>query len=208
MSVNDARWAEIRRAYLDCSETIAQIAERTGVSVRNIQRRVKAEDWPRRSQRRSVAQGAGKRTGDREVSRKADGRDGVGRGGVQLRAALNGTEPGRTARQASAKPMHVIKRLYRALDLKLTKLEQRMQASDELTAADSEREARELSSMIRSFEKVTEVAAEIDKSRKQAGRRGRTVRAEDAERMRSEIAERIERLRTTGLHGAVSGRTE
>ena len=76
-----------------------------------------------------------------------------------------------------------------------------MQLNDELSAADSEREARELSSMIRSFEKVTEVAADIDKRRRPAAGETKPVRPEDAERMRQEIAERLERLHATGLPG-------
>ncbi len=68
-----------------------------------------------------------------------------------------------------------------------------MERGKELSAAESERETRELSTMVRSFEKVTGVAAEIDRQRKpKAG--GGASSAADAERMGREIAERLEAL--------------
>lgn len=69
-----------------------------------------------------------------------------------------------------------------------------MRSGKALSAADSERETRELGTMVRSFEKVTELAADIDRSQQSpaTGRAG--VTAADAERMRREIAERLERL--------------
>ena len=75
-----------------------------------------------------------------------------------------------------------------------------MTCGEEPTIADSERETRELAHMIRSFEKVTEVAADIAKpagGSARAAARKQPVAAyvsADAERMRHAIAERLERL--------------
>ena len=82
-----------------------------------------------------------------------------------------------------------------------------MERGKELSAAESERETRELSTMVRSFEKVTGVAAEIDKQRKpKVG--GGASSAADAERMCGEIAERLERLHAQrGVEGR-SGEAE
>lgn len=179
MSVNDEAWADIRRAYAEGSDSVAAIAGRAGVSASSIHRRARLEGWPRRV----------------EAAAKSRRKSSAAKGGA--RSGSQGAAKSRS--RSTAKPGSVVKRLYRAIDLKLKRLEERMQSSDELSAADSEREARELSSMIRSFEKVTEVAADIDKRRKPVASERKPVCPEDAERMRREIAERLERLHATGL---------
>lgn len=93
----------------------------------------------------------------------------------------------------------VANRLYRAIDTKLNRLEARMHSGETLSPADSERETRELGTMVRSFEKLTELAAESDAPRGQAAERRQLITAEDAERMRREIAERLERLAQGGV---------
>lgn len=79
------------------------------------------------------------------------------------------------------------------MDAKLKRLEARMDSHEELTAAESERETRELGSMIRSFEKVTALAASLEE-RDKPKKHKPAVAAGDAERMREEIAQRLERL--------------
>lgn len=64
---------------------------------------------------------------------------------------------------------------------------------EERSAQDEERETRALATMIRNFERVTEAAAEFDRQRPSTAKPDTATRA-DAERMRGEIAERIERL--------------
>jgi len=78
------------------------------------------------------------------------------------------------------------------MDAKLKRLEARMDSHEELTAAESERETRELGSMIRSFEKVTAFAAVLEEREKPSKRK--LVAAGDAERMREEITQRLERI--------------
>lgn len=81
-----------------------------------------------------------------------------------------------------------------------------MGSGRDISAAESERETRELGVMIRSFEKVTEFATEIEKRRKTAA--PERISAADAERMRAEIAERLERLNAQGNANPRSGETE
>jgi hypothetical protein len=95
-----------------------------------------------------------------------------------------GTLPTRRARRA------LIGRLYRAISLKLEHMEMRMASGEARSAQDEERESRALASLISNFEKVTEAVAELDQDR-QSTRAGAGA---DAERMRREIAERLERL--------------
>lgn len=194
MAVDEAAWVEARRLYAAGDLTLAAIAGEIGVSVGQLRRRVKAEGWARgrsaaANKRGSAPARAGKRrTSDGRVAKRPAGRtsDDLPEGG-NVRAA-------------------VVNRLYRAIDTKLKLLESRMQSGKTLTAADSERETRELGTMVRSFEKVTELATDLDRSRQPAGasRRG-DLSAADAERMRREIAERIERLAGRGNIGEGSG---
>jgi hypothetical protein len=103
--------------------------------------------------------------------------------------------PTRKARTA------MVARLYRAISLKLEQMETRMASGEARSAQDEERESRALATMITNFEKVTEAAAELDRNRDAAGR-AEGARGADAERMRREIAERLERL---GVGGALGG---
>lgn len=201
MSVSDEAWADIRRAYAESSESVAAIARAAGVSASAIYRMVRLEGWSQRSGGRAAGKNAALAAAagcDAGRPKPAPGAKAPAGASVAKSKRAKGNRMG-SAGKGAAKPTNVVKRLYRAIDLKLKRLEERMQSSDELSAADSEREARELSSMIRSFEKVTEVAADIDKRRKPVASERKPIRPEDAERMRREIAERLERLHATGL---------
>ncbi len=127
--------------------------------------------------------------------------------------------PTRAVRQA------LIRRLYKAIDMKLKHWEDRMTDGETLSAADSERMAKEVTTMISGFEKVAETEGAIEKrdahhaADHSAAKRGRGKRAADrgdgtgahtdpgggdAERMRREIAARLERLRAIGAGGGAA----
>ncbi|MEQ8825469.1 MAG: hypothetical protein RIC14_13955 [Filomicrobium sp.] len=73
-----------------------------------------------------------------------------------------------------------------------------MQTDHDLSAADSERETRELSTMIRSFEKVAALAGQDQEQSGSSAKPARETTGQgDAERMREEIARRLERLWTS-----------
>jgi len=97
----------------------------------------------------------------------------------------------------------LIGRLYRAISLKLEHMEKRMASGESRSAQDEERESRALATLINNFEKVTEAVAGLDKDG-DARKPGRT--GADAERMRREIAERLERLGGGGPALAPSGK--
>lgn len=176
MSVAETNWAEIRRAYEAGPEAVTRLAERFSVPAGRIYRRAKKERW-----RRTEALPPSDPGSARAQSRK-------------LREA------------GCSRPVNkqkMIARLYKAIDENLKRLEARMGSERDVSAADSERETRELGVMIRSFEKVTEFATEIENRRQSAAPEG--VSAADAERMRTEIAERLERLHAQGNSGSGSG---
>jgi hypothetical protein len=98
----------------------------------------------------------------------------------------------------------VIARLYRASSLKLEHMEARMASGESRSAQDEERESRALGAMIRNFEKVTEVVADLDRSEGGRPKDAAAVSA-DAERMRREIAERLGRLATERVARGCAG---
>lgn len=85
------------------------------------------------------------------------------------------------------------KRLYQVMIRKLAKLEERTESGQAVSPADNEREMREFGTMIRGFEKVKEIGAG-DGNSGESGIRSPLGAAVDTERMRQEIADRLERL--------------
>lgn len=179
MRQDEAVWGEIRRLYSKNTLSLTAIAVMHGVSVGRIRRRARAEDWPCRPSR-APAQRRGANEAQHASARS------------KASDAVKGKEdaprlPGRR-NQGQA-----IARLFRAISSKLEHMERRMVNGEERSAQDEERETRALATMIRNFERVTEAAAEFDRQRPSAAKPDPATRA-DAERMRGEIAERIERL--------------
>ncbi len=116
-------------------------------------------------------------------------------------------ESGRRARR-HLRP-DLTKRLLVALELKMTQFEKRMiEAGAPVTSADSERDARTLNTLVRLFEKLKgfgEKAAASTRSRAATQAAGDPAAsagkdAHDADRLRQELAQRLEKLRA-GLGG-------
>jgi hypothetical protein len=88
-------------------------------------------------------------------------------------------------------------RLLRALDLKMTELENRMTASTELpSAADCERNVRTLNTLVGLFEKLKKQAASDTATQTKAvtGQEGNQAAPRDADQLRRELAERLHQL--------------
>ena len=185
-----AQWADVRALYESGEGTVRGIAARFGISETRILTKAQREDWLRR---------------DGRISNP------VGTSGPA--APVPPGHPTRAVRQA------LIRRLYKAIDMKLKHWEDRMGGGEMLSAADSERMAKEVTTMISGFEKVAETEGAIEKRDAHAAAattvtagRGRGKRAQsdgdggdelgrDAERMRQAIAARLERLRAIGTRG-------
>lgn len=177
---NEDPWPEIARAWVEGVESVAAIAKRHRLFPARIYTRAKAEDWPARG-------GAAEKP--KSLTRPAGSSSNSKRAPVQPVPAAVAAE----APHAADVPREVLlRRLFGAIDLKLKQLEKRMSSGKAVSAADSERQTRELNQMIRSFEMVTELARDRDNAA--VGAAITTVSATDAERMRREIAERLERL--------------
>ena len=172
MQVDDEAWAAVRNAYESTSAPLDEIGAPFGLSRQRIAARAKKEGWQARPKRTVAPRRHDAKTADRTTKR-----------------AL----PTRKTQRA------MIARLYQAITLKLEHMETRMASGDDRSAQDEERENRALATLINNFEKVTEAVAELDRTKPRARAAGRV--GADAERMRREIAERLERLGGGGTIG-------
>ncbi len=141
--------------------------------------------------------------------------------GWTLRTASSRTSPPNRSRSERtvlrAIRKDVIARLYKAIDLKLTQMETLMQTATETTSSDHERETRTLALLVRNFERVTELNADLmhpagksDPSKRPAAEAAGALTlgasaapaspaspphdAFEAERQRRDIAQRLERI--------------
>lgn len=178
MQVDDETWAEVRRAYEEGRISLSEMGKRFGLTRQRIGAKAKKEGWTRGDQQRSAS--SAQKVASSEPKNET------------RRTVL----PTRGAQRA------LIGRLYRAISLKLEHMETRMASGESRSAQDEERESRALATLINNFEKVTEAVAGLDKDRDATRTAGRA--STDAERMRREIAERLERL---GGGGPAHGRS-
>lgn len=86
----------------------------------------------------------------------------------------------------------MIERLFKTLEAKLSSMEERMASQGSGSSADADREAREMSAIVRNFEKVAEAD---DKLKRRLKRRKPEAIAADSDRIRDEIAQRLARLK-------------
>jgi type IV secretory pathway VirB10-like protein len=184
-------WAEIRHLYLEGERTVAKIAERYGVSIQRIYQRARREEWPRRTASAVIA----KASANRKVpsSRKTAPPSQSKR---QLKHIARTAPNSLKARRA------LVRRLYKAIDTKLQQMERRMardmatdERTSETTAADHERDTRAIGALIANLSRVTEIEADLERipgtaTDQQADRQ----LADEAERFRRDVAERLARL--------------
>lgn len=186
MQVDDETWAAVRLAYAEPSVSLAEIGARFGLTPQRIGAKAKMEGWTGRETRRKARSAAKSRSKTPHCKPAPDDQPQGSNRGKPPAKRSRGRLPTRDAQKA------VVGRLYRAISLKLEHMEKRMASGDPRSAQDEERESRALATLINNFEKVTEAAAELDQDRDAA--HAASASGADAERMRREIAERLERL--------------
>ena len=126
------------------------------------------------------------------------------RGWPMRQAAIDPETEAGEERGGDARRLITIRRLYKVLDQKMTNIEARAHSDAEPSRgspAESERDARTLSSLVRVFEKLTEledrVLAQADSQ--DANDDPIMIRSmSDAERLRRDLAQRLARLRAAG----------
>jgi hypothetical protein len=193
-------WPAIRRLYVAGALTLAAIAEQCGVSAQRITRHARKEDWPTRPRRapgarEGPAQKPAGKTTKVAACRKPPKRDAKptseGQGGSTTATSLK-------ARRA------LVRRLYKAIDTKLKQMERRMahdmatkDGGPDTTAADHERDTRAIGALICNLSRVTEIEADLERfpgSSTPTEQQGDRQLAEEAERFRRDVAERLARL--------------
>ncbi|HRO51484.1 MAG TPA: hypothetical protein PLW75_15205 [Hyphomicrobium sp.] len=194
MQLDDETWADVRRAYEDGAASLKEIGARFGVTPQRIGVQAKKEGWRGREPSRRRADAVASK--EKNVVEAAADEEALS--GEKASTRRRATLPTRGAQRA------LIGRLYRAISLKLEHMEMRMASGKARSAQDEERESRALATLISNFEKVTEAVADLDRDKDAARRTGRV--GADAERMRREIAERLERLGGVGPAGRRSGK--
>lgn len=190
-------WPAIRRLYARGELSIATIAERHGIAAQRISRRARKDGWPSRRAR---------------VVRKRDGPESSPPSTAPAQCTdspkSRSKRPGDGAASSVKARRALVRRLYRAIDTKLKQMERRMahdMATDErpaeTSAADHERDTRAIGALIGNLSRVTEIEADLeripgaaapaaDRAKEQADRQ----LADEAERFRREVAERLARL--------------
>ncbi len=182
-------WDDIRHAFEHSYETVDVISRRFSVTVNQIKYRARARGWTSRpSGREALTIASFKRrlglkrpsyaeplTAPEQKSKCVAG----------LSASKAGTLTHRRA---------IIVRFYDVIDAKLADIERRIASDRSLDASAAEREAREIATLIKNFEKLTELSDAHDA--RSAKRSSATdTGADDSERLRQDLIQRLERIR-------------
>lgn len=198
-------WSEIRRHYLDGKFAIAAIAERHGVSAQRITRRAQRERWPPRPPRHRSSTPSKPRDKRAAISAAPTRSDPAATTPPpKSRSRRSAGATGSAARSLKARRA-LVRRLYTAIDTKLQQMERRMahdmateERSSGTTAADHERDTRAIGALIANLSRVTEIEADLERipgtAAVPAAQQGDRQLADEAERFRREVAERLARL--------------
>ena len=170
MAFDPATWALVRRAYETGNEPLARIGRRYGVTVSAIQKRARKDDWARRKDRPKYAP-------DAAIADVGLVREPVTAGGMR---APDTAEERRD-------------RFFRIIDRLLERMEHNVSSSMDLSPQDQERHARALAATLSTMERVSEAADTAIGAVNKAEGKPADGDAE-ADRMRREIAERLDRL--------------
>lgn len=193
-------WAVIRCRYETTDDAVATICADADIPRAALDARRKKEAWRRQNPRAFPP--PRRPTGVPKPAARQPAKAASAPAPVPTPATPSGS--GRAAaRRLPATPAarrRLLDRLVAAISLKLSQLERRMStdldASDDTTATDHERETRAIGALIDNLEKITEMEAGLGKS---SGKRGAaavapTDLADEADRCRRELADRLSRI--------------
>ena len=204
--LDEEAWAAVRAAYEDTDEAVYRIALRFGIARERIYDQAAREGWHMRSDRtvRRVADVPPPRTvPPPQASRfpPLAGSTSASAEDVTLIAGMeddvSSAAPADPDRPAET-PAQRLERLHRIIDRLLARLESTMDQN--MTPQDQEKTARAITQTVAAVERVTELANAQVKAPETDG--GQSHDRAEAERMRREIAERLERLSAKWLDGS------
>ena len=169
--------AEIRRLYEETTTARTVIGRRFEIEPSEILRRAKDEGWKPRPKTKATLK--------REAVTLA----------WAAHAATNASaQPQTKVRRAPDKPEERIKRLFHLIDIQLDNLEKLMTSGDPLTAEDEVRKSRAINTVVGNLEKVTSAEAALNDAAERANGGNTGDRHLKAEKLRRDIAQRLERL--------------
>lgn len=151
MPIDDATWEQVHAAYVASKLSVGKILAKFAITEAQFYKRRRDENWPLRQPDFRARMTRPKTLPDADHPNP------------QVTAA---GKPASHAASSRAARAALILRLYNAIDLKLTQMEQRMsdpEATRQTSSADHEREARTLTGLVRNFERVTEMDADLTK---------------------------------------------
>ena len=174
MGIDPTCAARIRRLYFDQKHGIAPIAALTGQTHYAVEQLIKRRGW-------NVARAAMKSSARVTVC-DDNAIDEVSK------AAAGNILPAKTTTEGD-----LVQRLYNAIDETLAEIE-KPAAKSAKAGGEYDRKTRAISSMVRSLEKVLEIKVKQAQANDQSGGVAAEKVRVDAEQLRRDIAERLERL--------------
>lgn len=220
VSLDEEAWAEVRRAFEETKEPVTRIAARYGISRSAVYDQAARENWILRTAR--------KRRATPPIQTARPQPSGGAPAGMVVppvpavptppdtglasepapeadNAAPVSAAPPTPAEESAPRPAesHAERhqRFYRIIDRLLEKMEKNVTDNPDMSPQDQERSAKALSSTLTTMERVTDRHDELVKTEaKPEG--GASDGSSEAERMRREIAERLERLSAKWLESA------
>lgn len=223
MPIPTSSLADIRLAYESSTDTVKVIARRFRVTDKDIAAAARTHGWtprPRGAEALRLHQARRMIEAAAEAGVIALEADGAAPAADEAQP-LDPAPSAATARPVAGAPLTtkarrikaggseghrrlIISRLYDVIDARLTQMEARVASAKKPTAAESERESRDLANLIKTFEKLMELSAVLAKPAPGAADTSRAgadaalaarALADEAEQFRREIAERLDRLR-------------
>ncbi|MGQ0671680.1 MAG: hypothetical protein ACT4N2_02205 [Hyphomicrobium sp.] len=214
--LDEETWAEIRLAYETTAEPVGRIAARFGTSESAIYVRANRQGWAFRSRSARVipeppSEFRGGLTARRIIVRRPPPPVSAGDTATEGATESDGAgdqcsgETGPAADEVrlrdSREPDTAAGRAYRLLrliDLQLDNMETRMSTGEPMSAQDHERQARAFGALVEHAETAMEILGGKDCG-SDAARAADGAGSADAERLRREIAQRLERLNAQWL---------
>jgi hypothetical protein len=194
---DDAVWEDIKRAYETSPETVLEIAARFDIAARKISGRATSHNWikrPRGTDSLMIAR-----------AKRAAGITSIAPD-LSTTASRRGVPAGGTLTHKKA----IVRRLYDVTDAKIAAIEQRIAAKTALTGTDADREGREITVILKTIEKLMDLADALTppaaKSNAAPGTAASAL-ADDADRLRRDLAQRFARLCDSANPDAFSSAT-
>lgn len=205
-------WAEIRRRYEETTDAVADICRDAGITQGDINSARRKGKWRRQHPRpfpppRATPSAASPPPSRERRPAEQEGGEAVSAGHAlppahraDATVAAGDGDPSAAPVPSPAARRRLLERLVTAISMKLEQLERRLANDlarpDDGTATDHERETRAIGSLIDNLDKLRELEAGYAKPTGQSGpaAAAATDLADEAERCRRELAERLSRL--------------